>query len=76
MDRSSLGTVELARTTDSLRQVRTCQTALPPGCAIVAYFYDVESSRKDLDARGTGRAPFPFPSVWCPRQDSNLRHSA
>ena len=39
-----------------LRQVRTSQSALPPGCEIVAYFYDVESGRKDLDARGAGRA--------------------
>jgi len=38
------------------RQLRNVQAALPPGAAIVAYFYDVESGRKDLDQRGLSTA--------------------
>jgi site-specific DNA recombinase len=38
-----------------LRQLRISQAALPEGCVIVAYFYDVESGRKDLAARGQHR---------------------
>ncbi|MBI0301185.1 recombinase family protein, partial [Streptomyces sp. PRKS01-29] len=37
------------------RQVRSCQTALQPGVVIVGFYYDVESGRKDLAARGHGR---------------------
>lgn len=48
-----------------LRQLRISQEALPEGCVIVAYFYDVESGRKDLDARGRGdrheRLAIPIP---------------
>ena len=35
-----------------LRQFRVSEAALPPGCVIVARFYDVESGRTDLVARG------------------------
>ncbi|KPI04493.1 Recombinase [Actinobacteria bacterium OK074] len=38
------------------RQLRNARAALPPGWVIVAHFYDVESGRKDLDARGHSRA--------------------
>ncbi|MET9294310.1 recombinase family protein [Streptomyces sp. NPDC003077] len=38
------------------RQLRNARAALPPGWVIVAHFYDVESGRKDLDARGRGTA--------------------
>src|SRR2546421_979329 len=38
------------------RQLRNARAALPPGWVIVAHFYDVESGRKDLDARGHGTA--------------------
>ncbi len=38
-----------------LRQLRVARAKLPEGCQIMAYFYDVESGRKDLDARGLGR---------------------
>ncbi len=38
------------------RQLRNAQAALPPGAEIVAYFYDVESGRKDLDQRGLSTA--------------------
>jgi DNA invertase Pin-like site-specific DNA recombinase len=48
-----------------LRQLRISQEALPDGCVIVAYFYDVESGRKDLDVRGRGdrheRLAIPIP---------------
>jgi DNA invertase Pin-like site-specific DNA recombinase len=48
-----------------LRQLRISQEALPEGCVIVAYFYDVESGRKDLDVRGRGdrheRLAIPIP---------------
>ncbi|AQA13763.1 hypothetical protein BV401_28395 [Streptomyces malaysiensis subsp. malaysiensis] len=35
--------------------MRSCQTALQPGVVIVGFYYDVESGRKDLAARGRGR---------------------
>jgi site-specific DNA recombinase len=38
------------------RQLHNSRAALPPGSVIVAHFYDVESGRKDLDARGHGKA--------------------
>ena len=38
------------------RQVRNCLNALPDGPVIVAYFYDIESGRKDLSERGRGRS--------------------
>ncbi|WP_158853155.1 recombinase family protein [Saccharothrix deserti] len=38
------------------RQLENCRKVLPPGFTIVAFFYDVESSRKDLDQRGLGSA--------------------
>lgn len=38
------------------RQLENCRKVLPPGFVIVAFFYDVESSRKDLDQRGLGSA--------------------
>lgn len=38
------------------RQLRNARAALPPGWMIVAHFYDVESGRKDPDARGYSRA--------------------
>ena len=38
------------------RQLRACQAALPEDAVIVAQFYDVESGRKDLRSRGSGRA--------------------
>jgi len=38
------------------RQLDNCRKVLPPGFVIVAFFYDVESSRKDLDQRGLGNA--------------------
>src|SRR6266542_2143737 len=37
------------------RQLRACQAALPSTAVIVVRFYDVESGRKDLHARGQGR---------------------
>ncbi len=37
------------------RQVRSCQSILPPGVVIVGFYYDIESGRKDLAARGHGR---------------------
>jgi site-specific DNA recombinase len=38
------------------RQLNNSRSALPPGATIVAHFYDIESGRKDLDARGLGHA--------------------
>lgn len=37
------------------RQLATCRAAIPEHGVIVAHFYDVESGRKDLAARGLGR---------------------
>lgn len=37
-----------------LRQLGSAKTALPESWVIVAHFYDVESGRLDLDARGRG----------------------
>ncbi len=34
------------------RQVRNCRAWLPPGCQIVAYYWDVESGGSDLEDRG------------------------
>ncbi len=48
-----------------LRQLRISQAALPEGCVIVAYFYDVGSGHKHLDVRGRGdrheRLAIPIP---------------
>lgn len=38
------------------RQFSSCEGVLPEGAALVASFYDVESDRKDLAARGQGNA--------------------
>ncbi|MGA6164168.1 recombinase family protein [Amycolatopsis magusensis] len=38
------------------RQLGSSQRALPEDALIVAYFYDVESGRMDLNLRGSGRA--------------------
>ncbi|GAA2653659.1 recombinase family protein [Nonomuraea recticatena] len=38
------------------RQLTAARNALPGECLIVAHFYDVESGRMDLDARGRGQA--------------------
>ena len=38
------------------RQLDSCRKVLPPGFTIVAFFYDVESSRIALDRRGHGTA--------------------
>lgn len=38
------------------RQLTNCQRALLPGMVIVAHFYDVESSRKELSQRGRSTA--------------------
>ncbi|WP_372503900.1 recombinase family protein [Actinomadura rupiterrae] len=38
------------------RQLATSRRSLPQGYVIVAHFYDVESGRKELEARGQGRA--------------------
>lgn len=38
------------------RQLANCERALLPGMVIVAHFYDVESSRKELDQRGRSTA--------------------
>jgi site-specific DNA recombinase len=38
------------------RQLDNCRRVLPAGFEIVAFFYDVESSRIDLDRRGLGHA--------------------
>jgi site-specific DNA recombinase len=38
------------------RQLRSSRLALPDGVVIVAFFYDVESGRKELVDRGHGRA--------------------
>ena len=46
---------ELQDPTISLpRQLRNCRAALPANAVIVAFYWDVESGRKDLDHRGTG----------------------
>jgi site-specific DNA recombinase len=37
-----------------IRQYDNCRSALPEAWVIVAHFYDVESGRMDLDARGRG----------------------
>lgn len=37
-----------------IRQYDNCRAALPEAWVIVAHFYDVESGRMDLDARGRG----------------------
>ncbi|MFD8494847.1 recombinase family protein [Amycolatopsis sp. NPDC059657] len=37
-----------------LRQLGNCKPAIPESWVIVAHFYDVESGRMDLDARGHG----------------------
>jgi DNA invertase Pin-like site-specific DNA recombinase len=42
------------------RQLAACQRGLPEGMVIVAHFYDVESGRTDLDARGRGDAHTKF----------------
>src|SRR5690606_7411925 len=34
------------------RQLDQCRQALPPYCVIVAFFWDVESGRTELDLRG------------------------
>lgn len=34
------------------RQYSSCEIAMPPGAALVASFYDIESGRKDLAMRG------------------------
>ena len=36
------------------RQLQNCRRALPPNAVIVAFFWDVESGRKDIENRGTG----------------------
>lgn len=38
------------------RQLDNSQRALPPGWQITVHFYDIESGRKDLDARGHSTA--------------------
>ncbi|MPZ66517.1 MAG: recombinase family protein [Pseudonocardiaceae bacterium] len=38
------------------RQLRACQLVLPEDALIVAHFYDIESGRKDLAARGRSTA--------------------
>ncbi|GGM81666.1 recombinase [Lentzea pudingi] len=38
------------------RQLNGCHRALPDNAVIVAHFYDIESGRKDLAARGQSRA--------------------
>ncbi len=38
------------------RQLQNCRNVLPAGFVIVAFFYDIESSRTDLDLRGFGNA--------------------
>lgn len=53
------------------RQLRSCQGALTDNAVIVAYFYDVESGRKAIEARGTGRAHEQF-DIPIPR-DGGIR---
>jgi hypothetical protein len=36
------------------RQLQNCRRALPPNAVIVAFFWDIESGRKEIDDRGTG----------------------
>ena len=36
------------------RQLQNCRRALPENAVIVAFFWDVESGRKEIDDRGTG----------------------
>jgi len=36
------------------RQLESCRRALPPNAVIVAFYWDVESGRKEIDDRGTG----------------------
>jgi len=38
------------------RQFNACEKNLPPGAQIVAFYYDIESGRTDLDRRGMGNA--------------------
>jgi site-specific DNA recombinase len=48
------------------RQLSACRSALPGQAIIVAHFYDVESGRMDLSARGQGRGHERF-SIPVPR---------
>ena len=48
------------------RQLARCREALPPWCVIVAFFWDVESGRLDLDQRGHSDAHEQF-NVPVPR---------
>jgi site-specific DNA recombinase len=48
------------------RQLARCREALPPWCVIVAFFWDVESGRLDLDQRGYSDAHEQF-NVPVPR---------
>lgn len=51
------------------RQLRNSRAALPENAAIVAHFYDVESGRMALDARGHGTAHEAF-QISIPRDGS------
>ncbi|GAA3239705.1 recombinase family protein [Actinocorallia longicatena] len=48
------------------RQLASCHAALPEHSTFVAHFYDIESGRKDLAARGKGRGHERF-SIPVPR---------
>lgn len=49
------------------RQLNNCRAVLPDHAVIVAHFYDIESGRKDLAARGRGRGHERF-TIPVPRE--------
>lgn len=49
------------------RQLNSCRGVLPSQAAIVVHFYDIESGRKDLAARGRGRGHERF-AIPVPRE--------
>ncbi|MBO2454363.1 recombinase family protein [Actinomadura barringtoniae] len=49
------------------RQLNSCRGVLPDQAVIVAHFYDIESGRKKLEARGYGRGHERF-SIPVPRE--------
>ena len=48
------------------RQIRSCQTWLPPGWYVAGYYWDVESGGLDLEARSQGEAWRPFAAAGIP----------
>jgi site-specific DNA recombinase len=61
-------TLELQDPVASLRrQVRACQSVLPPGWFIAAWYWDVESGGLDLEQRSQGEAYRRFAAAGIPR---------